>query len=68
MDEKNRQLDEITKSNKDHEDLIQQLRAQLEEQQNVQSPSQNVDATERLAELTRQNAKLETELQEARYT
>ena len=66
MDEKNRQLDEITKSNKDHEDLILQLRAQLEEQQNAQPPSQNVDAAERLAELTRQNAKLEMELQEAR--
>ncbi len=67
MDEKNRQLDEVTKTKKDQEDLIQQLRAQLEEQQQAQQPpSQNVDATERLAELTRQNAKLEMELQEAR--
>lgn len=54
----------MSKSNKANEELIEQLRTQREEMQVTQPRSD--DAAERLSEVTRQNAKLEMELQEAR--
>jgi hypothetical protein len=64
MDDKTREMEELSKVNKANEELIERLRSELEEQRATQPPV--VDAAEKLAELTRQNAKLEMELQEAR--
>ncbi len=64
MDDKTREMEELAKVNKSNEELIERLRSELEEQRATQPPV--VDAAEKLAELTRQNAKLEMELQEAR--
>jgi hypothetical protein len=64
MDDKTREMEELSKVNKSNEELIERLRSELEEQRATQPPV--VDAAEKLAELTRQNAKLEMELQEAR--
>jgi hypothetical protein len=64
MDDKTREMEELSKVNKSNEELIERLRSELEEQRSTQPPV--VDAAEKLAELTRQNAKLEMELQEAR--
>ena len=64
IDEKNRELEDLSKANKTNEELIERLRSELEELKAVQPPV--VDAAEKLAELTRQNAKLEMELQEAK--
>jgi 2-C-methyl-D-erythritol 4-phosphate cytidylyltransferase len=64
MDDKNRELEELSKLNKANEELVDLLQSQLSELQVTQP--RDVDAAERLAELTRQNAKLEMELQEAR--
>ena len=64
IDEKNRELEDLSKANKTNEELIERLRSELEELKAAQPPV--VDAAEKLAELTRQNAKLEMELQEAK--
>ena len=64
IDEKNRELENLSKANKTNEELIERLRSELEELKAAQPPV--VDAAEKLAELTRQNAKLEMELQEAK--
>ena len=64
IDEKNRELVDLTKANQANEELVELLRSELEVQKLSQPPV--VDAAEKLAELTRQNAKLEMELQEAK--
>lgn len=64
IDEKNRELVDLTKANEANEELVELLRSELEVQKLSQPPV--VDAAEKLAELTRQNAKLEMELQEAK--
>ena len=64
IDEKNRELEDLSKANKTNEEVIERLRSELEELKAAQPPV--VDAAEKLAELTRQNAKLEMELQEAK--
>ena len=64
IDEKNHELEDLSKANKTNEELIERLKSELEELKAAQPPV--VDAAEKLAELTRQNAKLEMELQEAK--
>ena len=64
IDEKNRELVDLMKANEANEELVELLRSELEVQKLSQPPV--VDAAEKLAELTRQNAKLEMELQEAK--
>ena len=54
MDEKNRQVEELSKANKANQDLIESLQTQLQSQTITQPPVvSNGDATERLSELTR---------------